>query len=62
VDAGTYHFVKKGEAPFVGITQLNEGVTLEELKRPRRKIDAAAIEVDPTATITSTDRKPLDMP
>jgi hypothetical protein len=32
-----YEFVKKGEPPVVGITKL-DGVTLEELKRPRRKI------------------------
>jgi hypothetical protein len=34
---GQWEFVKKGEAPVVGITKL-EGVTLEELKRPRRQI------------------------
>jgi len=34
---GMYEFVKKGDAPVVGITKL-EGVTMEELKRPRRAI------------------------
>ncbi|KAH8178008.1 ribosomal protein l16p/L10e domain-containing protein [Sarocladium implicatum] len=34
---GQWEFVKKGEAPMVGITKL-DGVTLEELKRPRRQI------------------------
>lgn len=34
---GQWEFVKKGEAPVVGITKL-DGVTLEELKRPRRVI------------------------
>ena len=29
--------MKKGEAPVVGITKL-DGITLEELKRPRRQI------------------------
>lgn len=35
---GQWEFTKKGDAPIVGITKL-EGVTLEELKRPRRQID-----------------------
>ncbi|KAH8687743.1 ribosomal protein L10e/L16 [Tricladium varicosporioides] len=34
---GQYEFVKKGDAPVVGITKL-DGVTMEELKRPRRKV------------------------
>jgi hypothetical protein len=32
-----YEFVKKGDPPVVGITKL-DGITMEELKRPRRKI------------------------
>ncbi|KAH8599365.1 ribosomal protein L10e/L16 [Bisporella sp. PMI_857] len=34
---GMYEFVKKGDPPVVGITKM-EGITMEELKRPRRKI------------------------
>ncbi|RKF72705.1 54S ribosomal protein L16, mitochondrial [Golovinomyces cichoracearum] len=34
---GKYEFVKKGDPPVVGITALN-GISLEELKRPRRKV------------------------
>ncbi|CAF3555740.1 unnamed protein product [Fusarium graminearum] len=34
---GQWEFVKRGDAPMVGITKL-DGVTLEELKRPRRQI------------------------
>lgn len=34
---GQWEFVKRGEAPMVGITKL-DGVTLEDLKRPRREI------------------------
>lgn len=34
---GQWEFAKKGDAPVVGVTKL-DGVTLEELKRPRRKI------------------------
>ncbi|KAK5661301.1 hypothetical protein OQA88_11196 [Cercophora sp. LCS_1] len=34
---GQWEFVKKGEPPVVGITKL-DGITLEELKRPRKKL------------------------
>ncbi|KAI9770766.1 MAG: mitochondrial ribosomal large subunit component [Geoglossum simile] len=34
---GLYEFVKRGDPPVMGITKL-DGVTAEELKRPRRKI------------------------
>ncbi|KAL2071300.1 hypothetical protein VTL71DRAFT_12535 [Oculimacula yallundae] len=34
---GMYEFVKKGDPPVVGITKL-DGVTLAELKRPRRDV------------------------
>jgi len=34
---GMYEFVRKGDPAVVGITKL-DGVTMEELKRPRRKI------------------------
>jgi len=37
---GQYEFVKKGEPAVVGITKL-DGITLEELKRPRKKIPTA---------------------
>jgi len=48
-----YEFVKKGDPPVVGITKL-DGVTLEELKRPRRKIDidSAALPTLPAASIS----------
>lgn len=36
IRVGKYEFVRKGDPPVVGITPLN-GITLEELKRPRRK-------------------------
>lgn len=32
-----YEFVKKGDAPVVGITKL-DGITLDDLKRLRRKV------------------------
>ncbi|KAH0544857.1 hypothetical protein FGG08_001086 [Glutinoglossum americanum] len=34
---GLYEFVKRGDPPVMGITKL-DGVTAEELKRPRRKL------------------------
>lgn len=42
---GQYEFVKKGDAPVVGITQLNDGLTLEDLKRPRKPVAAIVADV-----------------
>lgn len=39
---GQWEFVKKGEPPVVGITKL-DGITLEDLKRPRRKLPAVTL-------------------
>jgi hypothetical protein len=53
---GLYEFVKKGDAPVVGITKL-EGVTLEELKRPRREAPVGSIPTgvaDEAASSTSS--------
>ncbi|KXJ96581.1 ribosomal protein L16p/L10e [Microdochium bolleyi] len=55
---GEWEFVHKGEPPVVGITKLN-GITLEELKRPRRKVEAAQIEA---SSSSETPRAPLDTP
>jgi hypothetical protein len=48
---GQWEFVKKGEAPMVGITKL-DGVTLEDLKRPRREV--APLELLEASSPTST--------
>jgi hypothetical protein len=45
-----YEFVKKGDPPVVGITKL-DGITMEELKRPRRKIPLGSIPASSTAEI-----------
>jgi len=45
---GLYEFVKKGDPAVVGITKLN-GVTMEELKRPRRKIPLDSMPLGSTA-------------
>ncbi|KAH8888312.1 ribosomal protein L16 [Thozetella sp. PMI_491] len=54
---GEYEFIKKGDAPVVGITKL-DGVTLEELKRPRRKLETPKIAIDEAIAPTSTPAAP----
>ncbi|KAK4122952.1 ribosomal protein L16 [Parathielavia appendiculata] len=49
---GQYEFVKKGDPPVVGITKL-EGITLEELKRPWKKLPEDATASLPPTTSTS---------
>ncbi|KAK4228343.1 mitochondrial ribosomal protein [Podospora fimiseda] len=41
---GQWEFVCKGEPPVVGITKLVNGLTLEDLKRPRKKLPEAPAE------------------
>ncbi|CAG8953193.1 hypothetical protein HYFRA_00003394 [Hymenoscyphus fraxineus] len=52
---GQYEFVKKGDPPVVGITKL-DGITLEELKRPRRKVPL------PMPVIPGADASPTISP
>ncbi|KAI1364220.1 ribosomal protein L16p/L10e [Xylaria arbuscula] len=60
---GQWEFVKKGEPPMVGITKLDGGVTMEELKRPRRKVSAETIHPVPLPTeMPSGNQVPLDLP
>ena len=42
-----YEFVKKGDPAVVGITKL-DGVTIEELKRPRRAIPLGSLPANAT--------------
>ncbi|KAK8039250.1 ribosomal protein L10e/L16 [Apiospora rasikravindrae] len=58
---GQWEFVKKGEPPVVGITKL-DGVTLEELKRPRRKVAAETILPVTPADPVKAAQQPLDNP
>lgn len=37
---GLYEFVKKGDPPVMGLTKMEAGVTLDEMKRPRVKLPA----------------------
>ncbi|KAI9885981.1 MAG: hypothetical protein M1823_002203 [Watsoniomyces obsoletus] len=43
---GVYEFVKRGDAPVMGITKL-DGVTEEELRRPRKKLPLEPQTTDP---------------
>ncbi|CAK4030564.1 54S ribosomal L16, mitochondrial [Lecanosticta acicola] len=41
---GMYEFVKKGDPPVMGITKLGNGVTEQQLRRPRRQIPAPSLD------------------
>ncbi|KAK4070055.1 uncharacterized protein Triagg1_6476 [Trichoderma aggressivum f. europaeum] len=64
---GQWEFVKKGDAPVVGITKL-DGITLEDLKRPRKQLAPQELIEISTSTTTaeagSTSAPPghLDFP
>ncbi|KAK1481226.1 ribosomal protein L16p/L10e [Colletotrichum cuscutae] len=50
---GQWEFVHKGAAPVVGITKLENGVTLEDLKRPRKAIAPEDLLAEATSKPTS---------
>ncbi|KAK8220324.1 50S ribosomal protein L16 [Phyllosticta capitalensis] len=52
---GQYEFVRKGDPAVMGITKLGNGVTAEDLMRPRKKLPLPAEE---TAERTSTSPPP----
>jgi hypothetical protein len=54
---GLYEFVKKGDPPVVGITKL-DGVTMEELKRPRRAVPLPMPNSIPVLSSTGTGPGP----
>ncbi|KAK5997025.1 YmL47 [Cladobotryum mycophilum] len=54
---GQWEFVKKGDAPVVGITKL-DGITLEDLKRPRRQITSEQLTEISIAETGSTSAPP----
>lgn len=56
---GQHEFVKKGDPPVVGITKL-DGITLEELKRPRRKLPTVEVPpaVSPAVATTPSSTSP----
>lgn len=51
---GLYEFVKKGDSPVMGITKVGEGVTLEDMKRPRVKVAGKDSAVGMPATTSVT--------
>ena len=51
--SGLYEFVKKGDPPVMGITKMEPGVTLDEMKRPWVKLGADSIGSMPAATPTA---------
>lgn len=52
---GQYEFVKKGDPPVVGVTKL-DGITLEDLKKPWKKLpDSGA---PPPSSTTSSSAPP----
>jgi hypothetical protein len=54
---GQYEFVKKGDPPVVGITKL-DGITLEELKRPWKKLPEETAGTPPPTTPSSSAPPP----
>lgn len=38
VYVGLYEFIKKGDAPVMGVTKLKADISEEELRRPRKKL------------------------
>lgn len=56
---GQHEFVKRGDPPVVGITKL-DGITLEDLKRPRRQLPASELQTatSPSATPSSITPNP----
>ncbi|KAH6848299.1 ribosomal protein L10e/L16 [Chaetomium sp. MPI-CAGE-AT-0009] len=54
---GQYEFVKKGDAPVVGITKL-DGVTLDELRQPWKKLPAEVATPAPSTPENSPSAPP----
>lgn len=54
---GMYEFVKKGDPPVMGITKLGNGVTEEQLRRPRKVVPAPGPNL-----VTTAERIPATTP
>jgi len=39
-EAGLYEFVKKGDPPVMGLTKMEAGITLADMRSPRIKLSA----------------------
>lgn len=55
---GQYEFVKKGDPPIVGITKLEDGLTLEDLKRPWQLPAAQQAKLAEAADASSSSSSP----
>ena len=42
---GLYEFVRKGDPPVMGITKLENGLTKEEVMKPRVKLPPPALQI-----------------
>ncbi|KAI9739374.1 MAG: mitochondrial ribosomal large subunit component [Claussenomyces sp. TS43310] len=58
---GLYEFVKKGDPAVVGITKL-QGITMEQLKRPRRAIPLVSMPITSEAVTQSPTASALSSP
>ena len=45
ISIGLYEFVRKGDPPVMGITKLENGLTRDEVMRPRMKLPPPALPV-----------------
>lgn len=55
---GMWEFVKKGDAPVVGVTKLGDGITLESLKLARRPVEPKDKEGEPQLVIPPETTSP----
>ncbi|KKY21406.1 putative mitochondrial 54s ribosomal protein 47 [Phaeomoniella chlamydospora] len=59
--AGLYEFVKKGDPPVVGLTKLQDGITLESLKQARREPPPPKVAEGPVVPPMSIESPPTTM-
>ncbi|KAK4172557.1 ribosomal protein L10e/L16 [Triangularia setosa] len=55
---GQYEIITKSDPPVVGTTKLENGLTVEDLKRPRKKLPTVAEETAPPAAEASSAAPP----
>lgn len=55
---GLWEFVKKGDPPMMGMTKVAGAVTVEDLKRPRKKLLAETTVERLPAAVTSSHPGP----
>lgn len=58
---GQWEFARKGDPPVVGITKL-DGVTLEDLKRPRRDVPPSRVVEASSSTSTTQSGSTAEAP